>query len=180
MSTGVRLLRADALALAERVIDHLRPVCERIEIAGSLRRKKPDVGDIEICCIPRTIRYEDLFGELGPVESLLERSDLLSDIGKLIKGGPHYKQLDLGICNLDLFITTPEKWGVIFTLRTGPADFSHNLVTVRQAGGFLPSYMQVKDGRIWLRGSREVLPTPEERDVFKTIGMNWIEPEYRI
>ena len=37
-----------ALEIAEKTKAQLAPYCERIEIAGSIRRKKPDVGDIEI------------------------------------------------------------------------------------------------------------------------------------
>ncbi len=41
------------LQIAEKVKAQLAPHCERIEIAGSIRRKKPDVGDIEIVAIPK-------------------------------------------------------------------------------------------------------------------------------
>lgn len=44
---------AQALAIAEKVKALLAPHCERIEIAGSIRRKKPDVKDIEIVAIPK-------------------------------------------------------------------------------------------------------------------------------
>lgn len=179
MSAGARLPRAEALALAERAIDLLRPVCQRIEIAGSLRRQKPDVGDIEIVCIPRTIQYQDLFGNLLPVESVLDNSDIPELIGKVLKNGPHFKQIDLGPCNLDLFITTREQWGVIFTIRTGSADFSHALVTPRNQGGLLPSYLQVKEGRIIHRSTGKMYDTYEEADVFKVMGLKWIEPEDR-
>jgi DNA polymerase/3'-5' exonuclease PolX len=51
------------------VVDLLSPVCERIEVAGSVRREKAFVGDIEILCAPR-VRHEtqmDLFGQAtGP------------------------------------------------------------------------------------------------------------------
>jgi DNA polymerase/3'-5' exonuclease PolX len=42
-----------ALEIAEKVKALLAPHCERIEIAGSIRRKKPDVKDIEIVAIPK-------------------------------------------------------------------------------------------------------------------------------
>lgn len=43
----------DAILIAERVKAELEPHCERIEIAGSIRRKKPEVKDIEIVAIPK-------------------------------------------------------------------------------------------------------------------------------
>ena len=42
-----------AILIAEKVKAELAPHCERIEIAGSLRRKKEFVGDIEIVAIPK-------------------------------------------------------------------------------------------------------------------------------
>lgn len=40
-------VRADALGVATRIVDTLRPWCERIEIAGSRRRQKPMVKDMD-------------------------------------------------------------------------------------------------------------------------------------
>ena len=53
-----------ALGIALRLVDDLESGCKRIEIAGSLRRGKPDVKDIEIAAIPRvTIEpVKDMFG----------------------------------------------------------------------------------------------------------------------
>ncbi len=42
-----------ALEIAERTKKLLAPYCERIEIAGSIRRKKPEVKDIELVAIPK-------------------------------------------------------------------------------------------------------------------------------
>lgn len=43
----------DAQALAQSVVFALAPHCERIEIAGSVRRMKAYLDDIDIVCIPR-------------------------------------------------------------------------------------------------------------------------------
>ena len=44
---------AEAQAIAQEVVEQLRPHCERIVVAGSIRRKKSEVGDIEIVAIPK-------------------------------------------------------------------------------------------------------------------------------
>lgn len=170
-----RMPYKDALKLAESFIADVGEYCERIEIAGSLRRKKETIGDLEIVAIPKIVMGLDLFGGPGEPISLLEQQ--LSSYRKL-KNGALYKQLELASINLDLFITTPEKWGVIYTIRTGSADFSNWLVTARQKGGGLPSNMRVQDGRLWYGGA--ALPTPEERDFFGFICLDWIAPEKRI
>ncbi len=48
------MLYEQALEIAERTKALLAPHCERIEIAGSIRRKKPHVKDIEIVAIPKS------------------------------------------------------------------------------------------------------------------------------
>lgn len=40
-----------ALPIAERIKSELAPYCSRIEIAGSIRRERQIVNDIEIVCI---------------------------------------------------------------------------------------------------------------------------------
>jgi hypothetical protein len=44
-----------ATALAAKLVAQLAPYCERIEIAGSVRRQKDIVGDIELVVIPKMI-----------------------------------------------------------------------------------------------------------------------------
>lgn len=43
----------EAYQIATRIKAELQPHCERIEIAGSIRRNKPEVKDIEIVAIPK-------------------------------------------------------------------------------------------------------------------------------
>lgn len=99
---------------------------------------------------------------------------------RLLKNGPRYKQVALpeGI-NLDLFLVLQpaQQWGVLFAIRTGPAEFSHWLVTPRKDGGALPSNCRVKDGAVW-EGSA-IVPMPEESDFFDFLGLGWIEPGQR-
>jgi DNA polymerase/3'-5' exonuclease PolX len=50
----------DAKRLADCLVKAIAPYCERIEIAGSVRRKKADVKDIEIVAIPRWEERPDM------------------------------------------------------------------------------------------------------------------------
>lgn len=174
MSSGPKMSLPFARNLANHMLEILSPECDRIEIAGSIRRQKPEVGDIEIVLIPKPIY--DLFGlplyGADRIEAALHREGF-----ELLKNGDHFKQARVsprGQVNFDIFLTTPEQWGVIYTIRTGSADFSHWLVTPRQQGGALPSSLRVADGRIW--SGKTALETPEEADVFRAAGLNWIPP----
>jgi DNA polymerase/3'-5' exonuclease PolX len=78
---------------------------------------------------------------------------------------------------IDLFcVLPPAQWGVIMTLRTGPADFSHELMRVARRRGYKCEDGQLLDVR---RKQGAPVKSPEERDFFKLINAAWIEPENR-
>lgn len=172
--TKMSLLRAQQLAAA--LIADLEPGCDRIEVAGSIRRRRPEVGDLEIVAIPKP--RLNLLGEPdgthldGILEGLQKRGQLTR-----IKGGDKYKQFAVAApacCHIDLFLTTADQWGLILLIRTGPESFSRQVVTQKSKGGLLPDDLRVSNGRLW-RGD-EILPTLEESDVFRAAGLAWLEP----
>lgn len=173
-----------ALALAEKVVKELAPACQKICVAGSIRRKKKQVGDIEIVCIPKM--QLDLFGD--PSGSILDiHLEQLAEEGRIIKSegdnkrwGPKWKSFHPAAkpeIKVDLFITTAWEWGYTFTIRTGPSDFSRLCVTPKQQGGFLPGHLRVAECRLW--EGTTALETPEEWDFLLALGLRWIEPEDR-
>jgi hypothetical protein len=131
------------LAAAER----LAPACARIEVAGSVRRRKATVKDIELVCIPKRTPVNRLEMRLGVLLTTNDRPifrsrrDLLTAMGRPVDNGPdvrrwgeRYKRFYLwandryGIVAVDLFLATLDNWGAIFAIRTGPDDFSKALV----------------------------------------------------
>ena len=173
-----------ALIIANNLLDQLRPYCDKVEVAGSVRRGLPEVHDIEIVCKPRVTDYKNLFGEPVYGYLLYEWLDQTSpnyQWGKRLKGGAKYREYTLpeGI-NLDLFIVVPPAhWGVIMTLRTGSADFSKWCVTPRRLGGGLPSSLMVTDGEVLHKASGKVVDMPEECDFLNLIDLGWVEPSER-
>ena len=189
MSEKVRIPLAEAERLATELVELLSPVCERIEVAGSSRRRKATVGDVEIVCIPMVEAETDMFGlESGGSRNLFdERCEELVMSGQLdkrrdIHGRPHWgarskAALYRGFA-CDLFaVLPPAQFGTIFLIRTGSSEFSHRLVTQRRQGGCMPEWMQQRDGLLWSNGSP--VPTPEEGDVFAALGLSWVEPAER-
>lgn len=172
--------------IAAKLLKIFEPACERIEIAGSLRRRKPEVGDLEFVAIPRYISggQIDLFGNSERV-SLLDRrvqKAVSLSLLEVIKNGEKYKQFihkrPTGeLVGIDLFITTVEQWGYIFALRTGSAEFNAKWNTQRNKGGLLPSQFRFEGG--WLMCGDEKIPTPDEKEFFALIEIPWIEPSQR-
>jgi DNA polymerase/3'-5' exonuclease PolX len=178
-------------ALADELVEQLRPGCERIEIAGSIRRGKADPKDIEIVCVPRLtneMQELDLFGNVvdtivcdhlhGALQNLYKRGAWELD-GFLPRNGEKYKRLRhlaSGIC-CDLFIANAANWGNLLAIRTGPSDFSQALVTralrlgLKQDGGLL--------WRTHRDGTRTVIPCLTEESYFEALRVPFIPPHER-
>lgn len=182
------MIYEQAYKLARDLADDLAPACERIEIAGGLRRRKPDVHDLELVAIPKSFPLvRNLLGEV--TEDYFPLDDYLADLvelGKLAPGdknGRRFKQfkvLPSGIY-LDLFIVLPPaQWGVIKAIRTGPAHYSHWLVTRKDRGGALPNHLRVKDGAIRPLYDDLVIETPTEESFFEALGIPMPDPVDRV
>lgn len=175
MKKKIPLKRAEAIA--QKVVKALEPYCERAVAAGSVRRKKDWVGDVEIVAQPKEVVVtSDLFGEkrIG----FMDVEDGLEKIGRRVKGGHRYMQYVVDGVPVDVFVVLPPaQWGVILALRTGPADLSKWLVTQRKHGGALPSQCRVKDGAVW--EGKLLMEMPEEEDFFRFCGLRYVSPEYR-
>lgn len=184
-----------ARAHAEEARALLAPACDRIEIAGSIRRGRLDVGDIELVCVPRLHYSTDLFGaqtgtaynELTALCGRLIGLDYLSlrvDRNGRTAWGERYMRAwfysESGdVMALDVFsVLPPAQWGVIFTIRTGPGEFSEKLVTARRAGGALPHGWKVQGGALHDAHGR-VIETAEEADLFAALGLPVIPPAAR-
>lgn len=177
-----------ASRIAGQLIVDLSTYCEYIKVGGSIRRKKPDVKDIELICIPKfgdfPIGQMDLEGnQMTSWENLLfEHIAANDDKYDVIKMGEKYAQIEVFDENsvgtrfyirVDIFTATPETWGYILLLRTGPWDFSKWAVTELKRKGYTP-----KDGEIRnLRGT--FIPTSTEGEVFNLLGIDYIAPEDR-
>lgn len=190
-ATTTRLARSEAVTLAWELLGLLSPYCERIEIAGSLRRQRPTVGDIELVCLPRFgPASRDLFNE--QIEDGVNLLDLECD--RLFVEGTFGKRYDKngrprwgsGLkwatyrdVAVDLFpVISPAQWGVDFLLRTGSAAFSKRLVTPIEQGGWMPRNLYCREGALWTTDGHRLI-TPTEESVFAFIGRPYIAPERR-
>mgnify|MGYP003619576969 CR=1 FL=1 len=174
MSTSIKKSFAVVRPVAERLVAALGPYCRRVEIAGSLRRQRDMVGDIEIVAIPR--RPTDLFSQEMDGPTLLDR--FLDEQGVPFgKRGQKFQQFRYGRYSVDLFLPTVDTWGSVFTIRTGSAEFTKWLVTSRAAGGACPDEVNFHGGRLYAHG--RLLATPEESDVFNAVGLAYVPPAER-
>jgi len=169
-----------ARRIAERFVGELADTCHQIAIAGSIRREKATVSDIEIVCEPILSRppgaasQGKMFDEPADdvplrawafgqrLKTIAAAEDIPFDFklkadGRPEKAGQRYIlfQHETGL-KIDLFVVRPPaSWGALLAIRTGPADFSRLLVTSIDSGGAMPAGMICDRGALW-----SVAPSP--------------------
>lgn len=152
--------------IAQHVVALLRPYCHRIQIAGSLRRQKAWVKDIEIVAIP------------NPYDTGLFESGIATVVNQWekVKGELPCKYtqriLPEGI-KLDLFFATHKNWGLILAIRTGSAKFSHRVLATR----WVRRGYHSENGILYLNGHE--VAVPEEEDLFRIVELPFIDPSRR-
>ena len=119
-----------AATLAVALCEQLKPYCDRIHIAGSIRRHKADVKDIEIVCLPKSNPVKNLFGDVIGRE--IEGGFVTTVYGldaHVLKGSTsgRYMQLDYrfddGRVNVDLFMPEATDFIRQYVIRTGSSDY---------------------------------------------------------
>jgi len=174
---------AEAERIAAALVADLEPYCARITLAGSVRRRKEVVGDIEFVAIPR---YEPagLFGD-RTANTLWEHLHARDDAYRFVKGDSpdgRYYQLALPArpgLQVDLSLAREDNWGLTLLVRTGSAAFSTAMLARwKRVQGIGREGQGSVDGRLVTRDGR-VIPTPEEETVFQLLGMRTVPPERR-
>jgi DNA polymerase/3'-5' exonuclease PolX len=185
--------RAEALAVALKFVRLLKPRCERLVVAGSLRRRrKAAVKDIEILFIPKfgeRVGPADLFG--GKIRANLAEDAIaaLLAAGLIAKRSKSDGTFTWGEANklaihlesgipVDLFAATEAIWFNLLVCRTGPKELNIQICAAAQSIGWKWNpYGEGFSRPIGLSADRrEVRPMRSERDVFEFVGLEYLEP----
>lgn len=195
--------------VAKRLAEELSLACHRIEVAGGVRRLRPMVSDLDLVVIPKIERgdaapAQDLFGE-GPRTAPPERNLLWAAIDRMglrcTKRGPLMRQLVVRLeedgreLAVDLFTADAVNWGYLLLVRTGSGEFSREIVSrlarakrpafdgyVRDAGQTRPLSIGPTGFPQWaepVKAAMPIIPTPEEKDVFRLACSGWTPPAER-
>lgn len=154
----------------------LQPYCEKLNIAGSVRRKKDNVKDLEIVCQPIKEVQKDMFGYPVGQQPLAGFTNTLRSFGEVLKGHSNGKYMQIKLhegINLDIFMADKVNYGNIFLIRTGDWEFSKYFM-----GRILKLYGYCsEDG--FVKKDKKVIFTPDEETIFKLVGIPFIKPEDR-
>jgi len=154
----VELKRAQAMATA--IITRLSPYCRRIEVAGSIRRKKDLVNDIDLVLIP---------SDLWKLYAELKR------MGEMKADGDKLKRLVVNGTQVDVYFATEETWATLYLVKTGSKESNIRLATRAKKMG-----LQLKangEGLIDQDGRR--LAGNTEQSIFEALGIPYLPPERR-
>lgn len=186
MSDKKKFPHAEALKVAWELQAILAPACQRIAIAGSLRRLKPMVSDIELLFVPRMSERPDGLFDMRIVDVCSEVVEKLLTDGIFTKRPNVNGHLTWGERNklavhvasgipVDLFGTSEANWWVSLVIRTGSKETNLALTTGANKQG--ASLMAYGSGVKWSDGT--VTNATSERHVFEMCGVPYKEPKDR-
>jgi DNA polymerase/3'-5' exonuclease PolX len=197
MSKGKRVPLATAIDLAAEIEKLLIPISMKVMTVGSVRRKKEQVGDIEIAALAGEITMSDLFGKVLSVErttidevvdNLWARSDTRWIADGPNKGHKHKKILHPETnVKCDIYVVMDVRaWGSSVVVRTGPYQFSRHVMTVAQSRGWhfsdgflLHQHMKRRRPCRFGPNCKDIIPLEHEADVFEVLKIPVLTPEER-
>ena len=156
--------------IAETTITEVDAWCEKIDVVGSIRRRKEFVHDIDFVVLPKVGgagwgQLRDTVLKMMDTKPIFKRGDqVIRALLALAEG--KYVQIDFYRC-------TPENYGSIKLMRTGSAE--HNVFLAKLA---------IKRGLRWLHTKGvckgdQIIAGSDEREVFHALTLGYIEPSQR-
>jgi len=192
MSSKIKHPRAKALEVAKELMAALRPLCEpeRFIFAGSLRRMKPEVGDIELVYVPRIEDQPDpadLLGNKIPTNlfdaqlNVWLRAGVISKrIGE--KGGKSWGDSNKlavhtasGI-GIDFFAAVKRSFWTLLVCRTGSMESNTRVATAAIKMGQTWNMYRGFEDRV--TGDLLFVPDSEEA-LFRYVGLPYPQPKDR-
>ncbi len=160
-----RMLLGQALPLVEGIVALLqeRTGVEKISPAGSIRRMKETIGDVDILVAssyPQLIM--EAFVSLPQVREILARGDTKSSV-----------MTHEGI-QVDVRVVDEECYGAALQYFTGSKAHNVKLREIAVRKGF-----KVNEYGIFRLDTNERVGGEKEEDIYEALGMEWVPPELR-
>jgi DNA polymerase (family 10) len=159
-----RMLLSHAYPLGKGMEDHLRSLGHaQVSIAGSLRRMKETIGDIDILVgteIPE--KAMDDFAQYHEVEEVLWRGPAKTSV-RLLTG-----------TQVDLLVVKPEEYGAALQYFTGSKEHNVELRSLAMDKG-----LKINEYGVWNKESGARLASRTEEEVYASLGLKVMPPEIR-
>ena len=169
MSNDTRRPYDEALPIAQSLARLINPHCQLVMIAGSLRRRKETVGDIEIVAIatPALLPFLDGMVLRGEAAKAVYSNGTN-------RWGKTYRGLDYQGMKCEIFLADADNIGYQYWLRTGPGDAN---TYVMQFCSWKKSPYRAHDGYWWAGDVK--LSIKSENELFDMLGMMYLAPPQR-
>lgn len=158
-----RFLLGHVLPMAREIEARLRkiPGVDKVQTAGSIRRRQETIGDIDtLITAKHPEKVMEIFTRMPEVAEILARGPTKTTV-----------RLKSGI-QADVRILPPEDYGSALQYFTG--DKNHNIETRKIA---IKKGLKLNEYGIF-RGKKKLGGKTEE-EIYKILGMEWMEPELR-
>ena len=152
--------------LAAELCAILDPYCERLEVAGSIRRRKDFCNDIDIVLIPKNLLALYQFLAYACQHDFA-----------IVKWGPKLASLtyqSVLSVQVDLYFATLETWATLLLIRTGSKENNIRLCKAAQKKG----WKLKADGSGLFDGSKKRVAGDEE-SIYEALGLEYEEPTER-
>ncbi|NWF67755.1 MAG: DNA polymerase/3'-5' exonuclease PolX [Chloroflexi bacterium] len=161
-----------ALPIAESILERLRalPGVTRGVLAGSLRRGRPTIGDVDILI------------ESENAQPVMDTFVTLPEVARVLGHGPTKSSVELhsGL-QVDVRVLPKERWGTAIQYFSGSQAHNVRLRELALAKGYSLNEHALspvdKDGKIIEDAPKLFCATEEE--VYAAVGLPWIAPEMR-
>jgi DNA polymerase/3'-5' exonuclease PolX len=169
MSDGAKKPCKEARAIGELAITELKDLCAQIEIAGSVRRGKPFVGDVEI--VARPTRKAALLARLDQMVMSGTIRRATYGFKATTKWWDDQRGFVVDGMTVNLFIADEHNWGYMYWLRTGPGEA--NTAVMSMLKRYQAPYGVHDD--YWWAGDKKI-SVPDEKTLFRLLGAPSITP----
>ena len=159
--TKVELVNAQILA--KQVESVVKPLCEKLEVVGSIRRQRPMVGDVDFVPVGTECNW-------GKIVQALKKAKVICAGKSLIKLNYPFEN---SLFQVDFYRATERTFGIQELIRTGSADHNMWLASYALSKGYRLKYSEglIKD--------KAAVAGETEESVFTALGLQCPEPQLR-
>lgn len=161
-----RLMIDQADYLVERLRKHMQECTsvQQLDFAGSYRRGKETIGDLDLLVISRDVNsVMDHFAAFPLIQEIIQRGDTKMSV----------RVTDS--FQVDLRVVAEESWGAALQYFTGSKEHNVRIRGMAKAKGMKINEYGVFDAS----DETKVLAGSNERDIYALVGMPWVPPEMR-
>lgn len=151
MNRGEKVLK-----LASRVVSRLKPLCKKIEIVGSIRRKKQNPRDVDIVLIPKSREKVEIS---------------MKQIGKFAQGGEKESTWNVDGITVELYYTIDDEWGAELLAYSSRKGAGIGLRIIARLKGY-----KLSQHGLFNRKTGKRIAGKTEREIYSALGRPYKEP----